>query len=83
MYGDQSGEFVCGSWGLKGQRWKKGQEIFRGCLKLVNVVQDQVELKKFYSEWKDIMGRGQGKLKNVKPHSFTYQWGKHSKNSNV
>ena len=26
---------------------KKGQEIFRGCLKLtINVVQDQVELKK-------------------------------------
>ena len=25
---------------------KKGQEIFRGCLKLPNVVQDQVELKK-------------------------------------
>ena len=25
---------------------KKGQEIFRGCLKLTNVVQDQAELKK-------------------------------------
>ena len=25
---------------------KKGQEIFRGCLKITNVVQDQVELKK-------------------------------------
>ena len=25
---------------------KKGQEIFRGCLKLTNVVQDHVELKK-------------------------------------
>ena len=47
------------------------QEIFQGCLKLGNVVQDQVELKTFYSEWKNIMGRVQGKLKNVKPHSFS------------
>ena len=29
---------------------KKGQEIFRGCLELANVVQDEVELKKNYSE---------------------------------
>ena len=29
---------------------KKGQEIFQGSLKLANVVQDQVELKKNYSE---------------------------------
>ena len=46
MYGTQCGEFVCdlGTWRVKGG--KKGQEIFRGCLKLTNVVQDQVELKK-------------------------------------
>ena len=46
MYGVQCGEFVCdlGTWRVKGG--KKGQEIFRGCLKLTNVVQDQVELKK-------------------------------------
>ena len=46
MYGAQCGEFVCdlGTWRVKGG--KKGQEIFRGCLKLTNVVQDQVELKK-------------------------------------
>ena len=50
MCGDQCGEFVCDLWDLKGERWKKGQEIFRGCLKSTNVVQDQVELKKNYSE---------------------------------
>ena len=46
MYGAQCGEFVCdlGTWRVKGG--KKGQEIFRGCLKLTNDVQDQVELKK-------------------------------------
>ena len=61
MYGDQCGEFVCdlGTWRVKGE--KKGQEIFWGCLKLANDVQDQVELKKNYSELKSIMGRGQGK----------------------
>ena len=71
MYGDQCGEFVCdlGTWRVKGG--KKGQEIFRGCLKSTNVVQDQVELKKNYSEWKSVMGRVQGILKNVKPHSFS------------
>ena len=59
MYGDQCGEFVCdlGTWRVKGG--KKGQEIFRGCLKLANVVQAQVQLKKLYSEWKNILGRGQ------------------------
>ena len=47
MHGAQCGEFVCdlGTW--RGKGGKKGQEIFRGCLKLtINVVQDQVELKK-------------------------------------
>ena len=41
-----------GTWRVKGG--KKGQEI-------KNVFQDQVELKKNYSEWKSIMGRDQGK----------------------
>ena len=50
--------------GLEGWKVvKKGQEIFRGCLKLANVVQDQVELEKKLFWMNEHYGKSSGKIK--------------------